>query len=116
MVEEQSSAPPDAVVAWFPQYEEFGYSRVEAEQLVGIAERLWIRYTARGLTLDSEKVLETALEPFEVLIQSIYHFGVAELAGEHAHDIVANLRKRKRRRRTADRAGEIRESDITLTR
>src|SRR6266480_427891 len=37
---------------WMPDHREFGYSREEAEQIARIAERLWIRYTARGLTID----------------------------------------------------------------
>jgi len=106
MVDQQSTAPPisDGVEAWFPQYREFGYSRAEAVQIVRIAERLWSRYTARGLTSDSEIVSATALETFEVLVQAIYHFGVAELADEHgqAGDVVSIPRKRKKARRTAD--------------
>jgi hypothetical protein len=62
------------IEAWIPRYREFGYSREEAEGVTRIAERLWNRYTARGLTIDSLNPGPSALEPFEVLIQAICHF------------------------------------------
>jgi hypothetical protein len=67
------------VEAWMPDYETFGYSRRDAEQLVRIAERLWGRYTALGLTIDSTNPTPTALDPFEVLVQASWHFGVRRL-------------------------------------
>jgi hypothetical protein len=62
-----------------PEYQRLGYSRGEAEQVVHIVERLWDRYTARGLTIDSANSKPTALEPFEVLVQALWHFGVQRL-------------------------------------
>ena len=70
------------VKAWMPHYRTLGYSRQEAEQLVRIAETLWNRYTARGLTIDSPRPTPTALDPFEVLIQAICQLGVRDLFGE----------------------------------
>ncbi len=65
--------------AWMPQYRRLGYSREEAEDLVRIAETLWNRYTAAGLTIDSSEPNSQALEPFEVLVQAVCHFGVRGL-------------------------------------
>jgi hypothetical protein len=62
-----------------PEYRRLGYSRREAEQIVRIVERLWDRYTALGLTIDSPNSEPTALEPFEVLVQALWHFGVRRL-------------------------------------
>jgi hypothetical protein len=62
-----------------PEYQRLGYSRREADQIVRIVERLWDPYTARGLTIDSPNSKPTALEPFEVLVQAIWHFGVRRL-------------------------------------
>ncbi len=65
--------------AWMPQYRKLGYSREEAEDLVRIAETLWKRYTAAGLTIDSSEPEPRALEPFEVLVQAVCHFGLRGL-------------------------------------
>jgi hypothetical protein len=62
-----------------PEYRRLGYTRREAEQVVRIVERLWDRYTARGLTIDSPNSAPTALDPFEVLVQAMWHFGVRRL-------------------------------------
>jgi hypothetical protein len=62
-----------------PEYQRLGYSRREAEQIVHIVERLWDRYTMRGLTIDSPNSKPTALEPFEVLVQALWHFGARRL-------------------------------------
>ncbi len=62
-----------------PEYGELGYSRREAEQVVRIVECLWDRYTARGLTIDSPNSTPTALDPFEVLVQAMWHFGMHRL-------------------------------------
>jgi hypothetical protein len=69
------SSSRSGIEAWIPRYQEFGYSREEAEDLTRIAEQLWNRYTAGGLTIDSLSPGPSALEPFEVLIQAICHFG-----------------------------------------
>jgi hypothetical protein len=69
------------VAAWIPEYRRLGYSRREAEQVTRIAERLWDRYTAEGLTIDSPNSAPTALDPFEVLVQATWHFGVRQLFG-----------------------------------
>jgi hypothetical protein len=62
-----------------PDYSALGYSRREAEQVVRIVERLWESYTARGLTIDSPHSPPTALDPFEVLVQAMWHFKVHRL-------------------------------------
>jgi hypothetical protein len=62
-----------------PDHRRLGYSRREAEEIVRIVERLWDRYTARGLTIDSPNSMPTALDHFEVLVQAIWHFGVRRL-------------------------------------
>jgi hypothetical protein len=67
------------VEIWMPGFGKLGYSRREAEQVVRIVERLWARYTARGLTIDSPDSTPTALEPFEVLVQAMWHFRVRRL-------------------------------------
>jgi hypothetical protein len=61
-----------------PDYASFGYTRLEAEQIVRTARLLWARYTAMGLTIDSTEALPTALEPFEVLVQAAWQSGVRE--------------------------------------
>jgi hypothetical protein len=70
------------IEAWIPRYGKLGYSREEAEDLARIAEQLWNRYTAGGLTIDSPSPGPSALEPFQVLIQAICHFGVRALFDE----------------------------------
>ncbi|HLZ09329.1 MAG TPA: hypothetical protein VKT80_12115 [Chloroflexota bacterium] len=65
---------------WMPNCENFGYSRREAEQLVRIARRLWTRYTALGLTIDSAAPTPGALDRFEVLVQAAWHFGVRQMS------------------------------------
>ena len=62
-----------------PEYRSLGYSRQEAERVVRMAERMWDRYTARGLTIDSPNPTPTALEPCEVLVQAVWQFGVRQL-------------------------------------
>jgi hypothetical protein len=64
------------VGAWMPDYRDFGYSRHEAEQIARIAERLWIRYTVRGLTIECPNPMPTALDRFDVLVQAVCHFGL----------------------------------------
>ena len=70
----------DDVDVWMPNCENFGYSRREAEQLVRIAQRLWKRYTALGLTVDSANSTAVALDRFEVLVQAAWHFGLRQLS------------------------------------
>jgi len=62
-----------------PEYQSLGYTRREAEQIVRIVERLWARYTARGLTIDSPNSGPRALDPLEVLVQALWHFGMRRL-------------------------------------
>jgi hypothetical protein len=78
-----ASAPErSGIQAWIPEYGSLGYSRAEAEELARMAETLWNRYTAEGLTIDSVRPTPTALDPVEVLVQAVCHFGLRELFGD----------------------------------
>jgi hypothetical protein len=70
------------VEAWIPDYESLGFSRREAVEVARIAARLWGRYTALGLTIDSANPTPTALDPFEVLVQAAWHFGVRRMLSD----------------------------------
>jgi hypothetical protein len=78
MIDPRRKAPEKrtGVKVWIPHFSNFGYSQEEAGQIVKIAEQLWSRYTARGLTIDSPHPAATALDEHQVLVQAMCHFGL----------------------------------------
>ena len=84
MIRTCSAPAPErsGIQAWIPDYGSLGYSCEEAEEVARIAETLWNRYTAGGLTIDSAAPTPTALDPLDVLVQAVCQLGLRDLLGD----------------------------------